>query len=155
MAVINKMALNLHKRLCSSAGFGWGVAVLFLCLLLVYSSLRDAAAADESVAAKKGGAAQESGAKSNENTTTEKGDTRQDPTVKSIEHELFDPEESMPELNDGLYSSQENENEASSQKLDSGPARIIDELLKGSGLIFDPKRGRPRPEGTYDNTEPR
>lgn len=60
----------------------------------------------------------------------------------------------MPELNDGPYSSQEDENEASSQNLDSGPAREIDEQFTGTGLIFDPSRGRPRPEGIYDNTEP-
>jgi hypothetical protein len=154
MAVINEMALHPEKRLTSLAGFGLGTAAIFLCLLLVYSPLRDAAAADESVAAKKSSAAQESGAKSDDNSTAEKGDTRQEPSVRSIEHELFDPEESMPESNDGLYSSQEDENKASSQNLDSGPTREIDKLLEGSGLIFDPSRGRPRPEGIYDNNEP-
>ena len=154
MAVINEMALILEKPIRSYPGFGWGTAALVLCLLVVFTPLRDAAAADESVSAKKGGAAQESSAKSNDITTAEKGDTRQEPTVRSIEHELFDPEESMPELNDGPYSSQEDENEASSQNLDSGPAREIDEQFTGTGLIFDPSRGRPRPEGIYDNTEP-
>jgi hypothetical protein len=154
MAVINEMAIILEKPIRSYPGFGWGTAALFLCLLVVFTPLRDVAAADKSVAAKKGGAAQESSDKSNDNTTAEKGDTRQEPTVRSIEHELFDPEESMPELNDGPYSSREDENEASSQNLDSGPAREIDEQFTGTGLIFDPSRGKPRPEGIYDNTEP-
>ena len=154
MAVINDMALTLEKRLPSLAGFGWGTAALFLCLLIVYSPVGDAAAADQSVAAKESGAAQESCDKRNDNATAEKGDTRQEPAVRSIEHELFDPEEPMPESNDGLYSSQEDENEASSQNLDSGPTREIDKLLQGSGLIFDPSRGRPRPEGIYDNAKP-
>ena len=153
--MINEMALTLEKRLTFLAGFGWGVTALFLCLLLVCSPLKDAAAAGESVAAKKSGAAQGSGDKSNDNTTEDKGDTRQKPSVRSIEHELFDPEKSMPESNDGLYSSQEDDNEASSQNLDSGPASEIDKLLEGSGLIFDPSRGRPRPEGIYDSTAPR
>ena len=156
MAVIYEMALTLEKRLPCLVRLGWGTAALFLCLLLlVYFPLTDAAAADQSVAEKESGAAQESCDQRNDHATAEKGDTRQEPAVKSIEHELFDPEESMPESNDGLYSSQEDENEASSQNLDSGPASEIDKLLEGSGLIFDPSRGRPRPEGIYDSTAPR
>ena len=155
MAVIHEMALTLEKRLPCLVRLGWGTAALFLCLLLVYFPLTDAAAADQSVAEKESGAAQESCDQRNDHATAEKGDTRQEPAVKSIEHELFDPEESMPESNDGLYSSQEDENEASSQSLDSGPTREIDKVLKGTGLIFDPSRGRPKPEGINDNTEPR
>ena len=153
--MIYEMALALEKRLPCLVRLGWGTAALFLCLLLVYSPLKNAGAADQSAAAKESGAAQESCDQRNDHATAEKGDTRQEPAVKSIEHELFDPEESMPELNDGLYSSQEDENEASSQNLDSGPASEIDKLLEGSGLIFDPSRGRPRPEGIYDSTAPR
>lgn len=149
------MAILLEKGLRFYPGFCWGTAALFLCLLIVCAPLRDAAAANESVATKKGGAAQESSAKSNDNTTAKKDDTRQEPTVISIEHELFDPEESLPELNEGLYSSQEDENEASSQKSDSGPASEIDKQFKGSGLTFDPSSGRAMPEGIYNNTGPR
>ena len=149
------MAILLEKGLRFYPGFCWGTAALFLCLLIVCAPLRDAAAANESVATKKGGAAQESSAKSNDNTTAKKDDTRQEPTVISIEHELFDPEESLPELNEGLDSSQKDENEASSQNLDSGPAREIDKQFRGTGLTFDPARGSPRPEGIYDNTGPR
>ena len=144
------MAILLEKSLRSYPGFCWGTAALFLCLLIVCAPLRDAAAANESVATKKGGAAQESSAKSNDNTTAKKDDTRQEPTVISIEHELFDPEESLPE--ESLI---EDENEASSQKSDSGPAREIDKQFKGSGLTFDPSSGRAMPEGIYNNTGPR
>jgi hypothetical protein len=144
------MAILLEKGLRFYPGFCWGTAALFLCLLIVCAPLRDAAAANESVATKKGGAAQDSSAKSNDNTTAKKDDTRQEPTVISIEHELFDPEESLPE--ESLI---EDENEASSQKSDSGPASEIDKQFKGSGLTFDPSSGRAMPEGIYNNTGPR
>ena len=129
------MAISLETRIGSYPGF-WGVAALVLGLLIVCMPLKDVLA-------------------DNQRVVSEKGDISHKSTVRSIEKEVFDPEESLPESNEGLDPSLEDESGASSQEFDSGPgpAREINEQLKGTGLTFDPfARGGVRPEDAYQDT---
>ena len=127
------MAISLEARFRSYPGFCGSVSLL-LGLLIVCAPLKDVPAADQGV-------------------VSEKGDIRHEFTVRSIEKDIFDPEEPLPESNEGLDSSLEDESRASSQEFDSGPAREINEQLRGTGLTFDPfARGGVRPEDAYQKT---
>jgi hypothetical protein len=112
----------------------WATIILLLCLLTVVPAMGEST-------------------KANEGVTEKNGDSEQGSAVKSIEKKIFDPDEPLPESNEGPEPSYEDENEAASHQFNSGPAPEIDEQLKGTGLMFNPfVRGGVSPDDMYDNT---